>query len=208
MDWSAFAVMLLNLFLVIDPVGCMPLVVTITKDNTPRERHRMVLKATVIAFLVLVFFAVIGRALLTHFGISVAAVKIAGGFLLFGIGAEMLYGRISGTETTKVEEKEAMEKEDVSITPLAIPLLAGPGSIAAVMLFTSTGTYATGTTIVITALAAILIISYVMLSLSHVLFKYLGTIGLKVTARVMGLLLVFMSAQLVLDGLKLAGFVG
>ena len=140
MELLAFATIVFNLFLIIDPIGCLPIFIAITKDNTKKERRAMIRRAVIIAFLVLVFFAIVGHPLLSYFAIGTPAMRIAGGILLFIIGIEMLYGRVSRTETTEKEEEEAVEKEDVSITPLAIPFLAGPGAITAVVLFSGTGT--------------------------------------------------------------------
>ena len=207
MDILLLATMIFNLFLIIDPVGCLPLFITITKSNTPAQRRKMILKATIIAFFVLSFFAIVGKPLLDYFGIGIPAMKIAGGILLFIIGIEMLYGRVSRTETTEKEEKEAIRKQDVSVTPLAIPLLAGPGAITAVMLFTGSAVGFSGVMLVILAIFLVLAIAYILLRLSGVILKYSGQLGVTVAARVMGLLLVFMASQLVVDGLGLLGIV-
>jgi multiple antibiotic resistance protein len=195
--------MVFQLFLIIDPIAALPVFITITKDNTRKQRRHMVQKAVVVALLVLVFFALIGNVLLSYFHISSAAVKIAGGILLFGIGIEMLYGRVTRTETTEHEEKEAIEKPDVSITPLAIPLLAGPGAITLVMLYSHIDNG--GRLLTIAALIIVMVASFIVLRASEHLVKVLGNIGIKVIGRVMGLLLTFVSAQLVLDGLRAAG---
>jgi multiple antibiotic resistance protein len=207
-DLLAFATIAFNLFLIIDPVGCLPLFIAITKDNTKKERRAMVRKAVLIAFFVLVFFAIVGHPLLSYFQITTPAMRIAGGVLLFIIGIEMLYGRVSRTETTEKEEEEAAEKEDVSITPLAIPLLAGPGAITVVMLFSGTGKGGVmGALLVILALLLVLASSWLLLSASETIMEVMGTLGIRVTARVMGLLLIFMASQFVIDGLTALGLV-
>ncbi len=205
MDMAVFAVILFNLFLIVDPVGCLPLFIVITKDNTKKERHKMILKAVIVAFLVLAFFALVGYHLLSYFGISRPAMQIAGGILLFVIGFEMLYGHVSKTESTEPEEKEAIEKQDISITPLAIPLLAGPGAITAVVLYSGIENSFIGSVTVVAAIAAVLIISWIILMLSDVTLKVMGQIGVKVVARVMGLLLIFMASQSVINGLTALG---
>lgn len=205
MDLTAFATIVFNLFLIVDPVGCIPLFAAITKDDTPRDRRRMVRRAIVVAFAVLALFAVAGGFLLRHFGIGTPAVRIAGGFLLFGIGIEMLYGRVSRTETTEKEEEEAAVKSDVSVTPLAIPLLAGPGSIAGVILFSGTHQGPGGPLLLLAAIALVMLLAWAVLSLTEGLIRIFGQIGIRVIARVMGLLLLFLATQFVLDGLKAAG---
>ena len=202
---ALFASMAVNLFLIVDPIGCIPLFAAITRSDTPARRRSMILRATIIAFLVLSFFAIAGRFVLHHFGIGLPAVRIAGGILMFLIGVEMLFGRISRTETTEPEEKEAAVKEDVSVTPLAIPLLAGPGSIAAVVLFSGTGGDTTGSLYLIAAIGIVMAASWALLRTTDAILRVLGQIGIKVVARVMGLLLLFVATQFVIDGLLALG---
>ena len=206
MELLAFATILFNLFLIIDPIGCLPIFIAITKDNTKKERRAMIRRAVIIAFLVLVFFAIVGHPLLSYFAIGTPAMRIAGGILLFIIGIEMLYGRVSRTETTEKEEEEAVEKEDVSITPLAIPFLAGPGAITAVVLFSGTGGGGvSGAILVILAVLFIMVLSWIILSTSETIMRVMGMIGIRVIARVMGLLLIFMASQFVIDGFTALG---
>ena len=202
---SLFASMVVNLFLIVDPIGLMPLFAAITSGNTKAERRSMIRRAIGIAFLVLAFFAVVGKYVLDYFSVSIAAVRIAGGILLFAIGLEMLYGRISRTETTEPEEAEAAQKEDVSVTPLAIPFLAGPGGIAAAVLFSGTSEGMGGALMVIGALVIVMLASWLLLSLTDEMLKVLGQIGVKVIARVMGLLLLFVATQFVVDGIRATG---
>ncbi len=202
LDFVVFAGVLFNLFLIVDPIGCLPLFIVITKNNTPNERRKMIVKAVFIAFLVLAFFALVGHQLLSYFGISKPAMQIAGGILLFVIGFEMLYGHLSRTEITSDEEKEAIKKQDVSITPLAIPLLAGPGAITAVVLYSGLlGGGISGPVLVVAAVFAIMLLSLLILMTSELALKVLGNIGIKVIGRVMGLLLIFLAAQFVINGL-------
>lgn len=205
MDFAVFVTIVFNLFLIVDPVGCIPLFAAITRNDSPQVRRRMVRRAIVIAFAVLALFALAGSFLLRHFGIGAPAVRIAGGFLLFGIGIEMLYGRVSRTETTEKEEEEAAGKSDVSVTPLAIPLLAGPGSIAGVILFAGTLEGAGGSLVLLAAIALVMLLSWAVLSLTEGLIRIFGQIGIRVIARVMGLLLLFLATQFVLDGVKATG---
>jgi multiple antibiotic resistance protein len=202
---SLFAGMVVNLFLIVDPIGLMPLFAAITGGDTHNQRRRMIRRAVLVAFLVLAFFAVAGKYVLEYFNVSIAAVRIAGGILLFAIGLEMLYGRVSRTETTEPEEAEAVVKADVSVTPLAIPLLAGPGSIAAVVLFSGTFEGIAGELMVIGALAIVMLGSWLLLSLTDKALRVLGHIGVKVIARVMGLLLLFVATQFVVDGIRATG---
>jgi multiple antibiotic resistance protein len=207
MDIQALIGIIFTLFLIVDPIACIPLVPEMMKNNTSKERTKMVRRAIIVAFLVLVFFALFGRALLGYFGVSAGAVRIAGGILLFWIGVEMLYGRVTRTESSDKEHKEAIEKKDVSVTPLAIPLLAGPGAIAAVMMYSGIHNTSEGIFMILIAVAFIMLLSWVLLGLAEKLGEKLGGIGIKVIARVMGLLLIFSATQIFLEGLKIAGII-
>lgn len=204
-DLQTLPSLVLHLFLVVDPVGCIPLFAAITHGSSPARRRRTVTRAVLVALAVLVAFAWAGTAVLSRLGIGLPAVRIAGGILLFLIGLEMLWGRVSRTETTPPEEEEAAGKDDVSITPLAIPLLAGPGSITAVMLLGGPGRGAGGAAAVTLATALVLGASWLLLTGTDVLLRLLGQIGIRVVSRVMGLLLLFLSTQMVVDGVRGAG---
>jgi multiple antibiotic resistance protein len=206
-DPTQFLSVLLGLFVTVDPVGSLPLIAVLTRRLSAEERRATVRRAVWIAFLLLVAFAVAGSAVLGRLGIGLPAVQIAGGVLLFGIGLEMLYGRVTGTQTTAPEEQEAATKEDISVTPLAIPMLAGPGSIAAVLLLTPAGSGWRGQAVVLAALALVFGASWLILAFSEVVLRGLGGIGLRVVTRVMGLLLLFLSAQRVIDGLTALGLI-
>jgi multiple antibiotic resistance protein len=202
MDLAAFANVVLSLFVIVDPVGCLPVFVTITGRKSRSQRRATILRAVTIAFAVLACFALLGHWMLAYLGIGVPAVRIAGGVLLFLIGIEMLYGRVTQTTTSAGEEQEASGKDDVSITPLAIPLLAGPGSIAAVILLSGDAGELGQVLPVVAAIAVVLGATWLLLATSEGLLRLLGTIGVRVVARVMGLLLLFLSVQQVIDGLR------
>lgn len=129
-------VFVIQLFIIVAPLTGIPIFLAIIPGKTKLERRVMVLRSCIIAFLVIIFFLVAGSSILDYFGITTSAVRICGRILLFIISIELLYGRVSGTETSSQEERLAEEKEDVSVTPLAIPLLAGPGAIATTLVFT------------------------------------------------------------------------
>ena len=202
MDLAAFANIVLSLFVIVDPVGCLPVFATITQRKSKEQRRATIRRAVTIAFCVLVVFALVGHWMLAYLGIGVPAVRIAGGVLLFLIGIEMLYGRVTQTTTSAGEEEEAAEKDDVSITPLAIPLLAGPGSIAAVILLSGDAGAVREVLPVVAAIVLVMGTSWVLFSTMDTLLRVLGRIGVRVVGRVMGLLLLFLSVQQVIDGLR------
>ena len=122
-------------FTVIDPVGLAPVVIGLTAHLEEAQRHRVVTRAVIISAAIIAFFALVGRFLLDHLGISLYAFNIACGLLLFLVAVDMLFGRSSGTRETETESEEAMTREDISIFPLAIPMIAGPGTIATTILY-------------------------------------------------------------------------
>lgn len=202
MDLAAFANVALSLFVIVDPVGCLPVFAAMTRKKTREQRRATIRRAVTIAFAVLVVFALAGHWMLAYLGIGMPAVRIAGGILLFLIGIEMLYGRVTQTTTSAPEEEEAVEKDDVSITPLAIPFLAGPGSIAAVILLSGDAGGMRDVLPVLGAVALVLGATWLLLAATDTLLRVLGRIGVRVVARVMGLLLLFLSVQQVIDGLQ------
>ena len=195
---SAFVTFLV----VIDPPGCAPIFASLTSGTSAAHRRATALRSVGIAAGILIFFGLFGEDLLHALGVSLTAFRIAGGILLFLIGIEMLYGRVTQTTTSAGEEEEAVEKDDVSVTPLAIPLLAGPGSIAAVILLSGDAGELRAVAPVVAAIAVVLGVTWLLLSTTDTLLRVLGRIGVRVVARVMGLLLLFLSVQQVIDGLR------
>ncbi len=170
----------------------------------------MAVRGTMIAAGILVGFALVGEHLLTGLGISLAALRISGGILLLLIGIEKVFARSSsGTSTNKEEEREAETKQDISVFPLATPLLAGPGSIGAtILLMANAGGNPTHQAIIIASLLAILLLTLGTLLSAGQLQKYLGVTGMHVVGRVMGVLMSALAVQFILDGIRQSGLVG
>lgn len=197
-----FNVFVIQLFIIVDPLASIPIFLAITPGKTRAERRAIALRSCVVAFLVIVFFLVAGASILDYFGITTTAVRICGGVLLFIISLELLYGKTTGTGTSSREERLAEEKEDVSVTPFAIPLLAGPGAIATTLLFAG---QADGTPAFITlaaGAATVFASAYVILHWAEELGQLIGVLGMKIVCRIMGLLLAFIAVQYVIDGVR------
>lgn len=137
--FSIFIVALPAVFFVVDPFGVVPIFLTITARDAPEKVRTMALRACLVGGGLLLFFALFGGLIFKVFGVTLGAFRIAGGILLLITSLDMLRGRTSQTKTSPEEEKEGAQKEDVAVVPLAIPLLAGPGSIATVMVLMSKG---------------------------------------------------------------------
>ena len=208
-------------FVVIDPIGMVPLFVALTGGLSTRAKLRMAIEGPFIAGIVLVFFAIFGAQLLTYLGISLIAFKIGGGLLLFQVAIEMLSSKrlqrkqktVSDAphkEAAAADPKQVQQDPEVtdmsSVYPLAIPLLAGPAAIVSVMVVTSdTATDPESRLIGLAALCTTLLLSSVMLCLTAILGRFINTKAADVVTRVMAILLATLSVQYVLDGLAQTG---
>ena len=191
---------------IVDPVGTAPLFVSLTEGRTEAERRRTARTGVLVAAAVLFVFALVGKELLAALGVSLAAFRIAGGALLFLVAIDMVFARQSGLRsTTWSEDAEAHQRADVSVFPLAIPLIAGPGAIASVMLLMGE---AAGSRLaqaaVLAVLALVLLITYLCLHAAVHLVRLLGITGTNVVGRVLGIVLAALAAQFIIDGVRAA----
>ena len=191
------------LFVVVDPIGLAPMFAALTRDDTPAAAPAE-LRGVLIAGGILVTFVIVGDALLRALGIGVPAFQIAGGVLLFLLAVDMLFARHSGLRsTTEREQREAEHRKDISVFPLAIPLIAGPGALTTVLLMVSEqgdNPAVIGATLVVVIL--VLAIALGSLLLSGRLLRLIGETGANVISRVLGVVLAELAAQYILDGLQ------
>jgi len=184
------------LFVVIDPIGLAPIFLALTAGMTPRQRRSVAFRACGAAAGILILFAVAGEAVLNFLGISMPAFRIAGGLLLFLTALEMLFER----RTQRREGQAEAPPPDPSIFPLALPLTAGPGAIATMILLTD-GAAPLGMAQAIGVMLAVLALVLVLMLVSSLLERVLGATGINVITRLLGMLLAALSVQFVLDGL-------
>ena len=193
---------LVALFTVIDPVGLVPVVLALTSGLKPEERSRVVTRAIIIAAGVIAVFAVLGQAIFASLGVTPAAFSIAGGVLLFLVAIDMLFGRQSGARETPREARDARTREDVSVFPLAIPMIAGPGTITTVILLVDgSGSGPLQWLAIAVAAVLTLIAAWIAMSISTQIQKRVGTTGILVLSRVLGMLLAAVAAQFILNGI-------
>lgn len=192
-----------TMFVVIDPIGMAPLFVALTQGKSGQVRRRIAARATITAVLILLLFAVFGEALLNFIGISMPAFQVAGGVLLFLTALDMLFERRTKRRENQSEEDET---DDPSIFPLAIPLIAGPGSIASVILLMGQRPGIEGSVMVLGATALVMVIVVGFFLASGLIERALGKTGITVVTRLLGMLLAALSVQFVLDGLSAFGF--
>ena len=204
MDPSFLITAFVALFVVIDPIGLTPLFVALTAGMSPARRRAIGIRACVVALGVLLVFAFFGEAVLGFIGISMPAFRVAGGILLFLTALDMLFERRQKRREDQAEEDD-LHEDDPSVFPLAIPLIAGPGAIATLILLLGQTDGPAGFAAVLGVLLAVLIIVFLMFLLSGLLERLLGKTGITVVTRLLGMLLAALSVQFVLDGLRSFG---
>ncbi len=190
-------------FVVIDPPGCAPIFSSLTAGTPAAHRRTMAIRSILVATAILLSFALFGEAFLGALGISLDAFRIAGGIMLFLIALEMVFEKRTERRENRAEGvKASPEHEDISIFPMAIPMIAGPGSIASVMLLVSRSTGIEQSMVVLSALAANLVLTFFALLLSAPLMKFIGVKLEGMITRILGVILAALAAQFVIDGIK------
>src|SRR5271165_4540222 len=193
---------LVALFTVVDPIGLVPMFLALTGGIPAAERGRVVTRSVVIAGVVLAGFGVAGHVIFSSLGVTSEAFSIAGGVLLFLIAIDMLFGRQSGARETAREARDARAREDVSVFPLAIPLIAGPGAlVTTTLLIDNAQGQVTALAAVAVAAGITLIAAWITMSISLPIQKRMGTTGILVLSRVLGMLLAAVAAQFILNGI-------
>ncbi len=190
-----------TLLVVVDPPGVVPIFVALTQDEKPARRRQILTRAVLIAFGVALFFLIAGRAVLSYLGVTVHAFAISGGILLFATAMPMLFGQRGGLQALEPGERDSVGR-DISVFPLAIPMLSGPGLIATILLLTSqaAGDPRRLAAIAITT-ALVFLVAFVSLYLGARLIARLGEGGVHIATRVMGIVLAALAVQYVLNGI-------
>ncbi len=198
---SAFVTFLV----VIDPPGCAPIFASLTRDSPGRQRAVMAIRATLIASGILIFFGLLGEDLLRQLGVSLAAFRIAGGILLFMIAVDMVFERRTQRRENRAQEVDSdPAHDDISVFPMAIPMIAGPGSIASVMLLMARSDGIEESLIVLAALAATLVLTLLSLLAAGPLMRLLGKKTEAMLTRLLGVILAALAVQFVIDGVSIS----
>jgi multiple antibiotic resistance protein len=189
----------LALFAVIDPIGLAPLFITIAGHHSLEEQSRIAGRSVLVAASILLGFILGGNFLLRYLNISIEAFQVAGGVLLFKLAVDMVFN--APEPQTEAEEKEAEKQGDVSVFPLAIPLIAGPGTLASIIILDNeAAAYYFGQVMILAGALVVLLIAYVLMCLSGRLAQLLGQTGINVVTRVLGVLLSAMAVQYIANG--------
>ncbi len=207
MDISFIISIFITLFIAVDPIGLIPVFMIFMSRYDKAERRRIIYKTILTAFIVSVFFIFLGRFILFYLRISPGAFLISGGILLFLISIDMILARPSRTKT-QYDNAADYEKEDISVFPLAIPLISGPGTIAALMMFSSQVKEYPYILLIITVIAfVVLLITMILMFLSVHVERILGKTGISVIQRIMGLILSALAVQFLINGLEQIGII-
>ena len=202
LDLSFILLSFSSLFTLLNPIGTAPIVLSLTESLNSKEYDKVIKKSICVACLILLLFAIMGKIIFTFYGITVYAFKIAGGILFLRIGINMLEAKVSRTKSTPKESEEASGNDDIALTPIGIPLIAGPGAITSVMILAAQAVSFEQKVIFYVNIIVTLLITFMILKLGKKLTKKLGTAGLRVIERIMGMILMVVAIQFIIDGLN------
>ena len=198
-----FGSALVTFLVIIDPPGCAPIFAGLTRGTSTAHRRAMAIRSSLVAWAILMFFALLGRPMLHALGISLASFRIAGGVMLFMIALDMVFERRTQRREERAHSIEGTpQAEDISVFPMAIPMIAGPGSIASAMLWVSRAEGWTETLIVLSAISTVILITMLTLLASTPLMRLMGERIEAMVTRILGVILAALAAQFIIDGLK------
>ena len=193
----------ITLAVIIDPPGCAPIFAGLTKGTDQAHRRNMAIRSAVVAWCVLIFFALLGEPLLRTLGISLSAFRLAGGIMLFMIALDMVFERRTERREERARDIEGTpEADDISVFPMAIPMIAGPGSIASIMLLSARAEGTVEQVVVLAAMTAVIGLTLLSLLLAGPLMRLIGAKIEAMITRILGVILAALAVQFVLDGLE------
>jgi multiple antibiotic resistance protein len=198
-----FTTAFITLVVIIDPPGCAPIFASLTSGTTAAHRRSMAIRSAAVAWFILIFFALLGEPLLDTLGISLSAFRLAGGIMLFIIALEMVFEKRTERREARAQEIEGTpEADDIAVVPMAIPMIAGPGSIATIMLLGARANGLVEGAIVLSAMTLVILLTLVALLAAGPLMKLIGAKLEAMITRILGVILAALAAQFVLDGLE------
>ena len=198
-----FGSALATFLVIIDPPGCAPIFASLTRGASAAQRRSMAVRSSIIAWAILMFFALLGRPMLHALGISLASFRIAGGIMLFFIALDMVFERRTERREKRAEEiQRTPEIEDISVFPMAIPMIAGPGSIASAMLWVSRADTPSQVIIVLAAITVVMLLTLITLLAAGPLMRLIGEKVEAMITRILGVILAALATQFIVDGLK------
>ena len=201
-DISFFLLTFSSLFTLINPIGITPILLSVTENLNEQEYHKVIRKGILTALIILATFTLMGEIIFKIYGITINAFMIAGGVLFFRTSFNMIEAQPSRSSSTPQETEEAEFKDDMGITPIGIPIIAGPGAITSVMLLSSQASTAVDKFIIYFNILITLLITYFILKLGKKISKKIGTTGIRIIQRIMGIVLLVISIQFIINGFE------
>ncbi|HJN98188.1 MAG TPA: NAAT family transporter [Candidatus Marinimicrobia bacterium] len=195
-----FILCLTTFFTLINPIGIAPILLVMTERFSKEEKINIAWKGSLTAFITLIIFSMLGSIIFNIFGITIEAFQIMGGILFFRSGFRMSEAKIGRSRTTPTEREESQESDDLAISPIGIPLIAGPGAITASMLLSSQTPQLYSYATLGVSIFLVLAVVYLILRNGDLLMKALGYTGMRVIQRLMGLVLMVIAVQFVING--------
>ena len=193
----------ITLLVIIDPPGCAPIFASLTRGTDAAHRRRMAIRSCLVAWCILLFFALLGEPLLSHMGISLSAFRLAGGIMLFIIALEMVFEKRTERREERAEEiRGTPEADDISVFPMAIPMIAGPGSIASIMLLNARADGLSVSLVVLGAMSLVMVLTMISLLAAGPLMRFVGVKVEAMITRILGVILAALAAPFVIDGLR------
>jgi multiple antibiotic resistance protein len=202
-EYTTFFILAFStLFTLVNPIGLTAVYLSIVEHFEMEDRNRIALRGTITAFVILIMFSLIGDIIFSFYQITVSAFKIAGGILFFRTGIQMLEARVSRSRSTPKEKEEAETKEDIAYTPIGMPLIAGPGAITSIMILSSETPKWELRLVLFVVIALVLLLTYIIFQGADYLTQRFGTTGLRIIQRIMGLILMVIAVQFIIDGIE------
>jgi multiple antibiotic resistance protein len=198
-----FGSALVTFLVIIDPPGCAPIFASLTRGTSAAHRRAMAVRSSLIAWIILMFFALLGKPMLHALGISLGSFRTAGGVMLFMIALDMVFERRTKRREERAQSIDGTpEAEDISVFPMAMPMISGPGSIASAMLWVSRADDAAEVAIVLAAITVVVLLTLICLLAAGPLMRMIGERIEGVITRILGVILAALAAQFIVDGLK------
>lgn len=201
LDWAEYTKIFLALLVIVNPIGAVPLFVSMTTANTAEERQRIARVASISVAIVLIVSAVAGQSLLAFFGITIASFKVGGAILILLLAISMIHAKPTGEKQTPEEAIEAADKESIAVVPLAIPLLSGPGAISTTIIYATGRSSLSHILMIITCCLLVALTTWLALRAATPVSRWLGKTGVNIAIRLMGLLLAAVAVEIFTSGL-------
>ena len=200
-NYTFFILTFSSLFTLLNPIGITPILLSITEDYKDRDYRSVIIKGILTAYIILFIFSLMGDLIFKFYGITIHAFMIAGGILFFRSSIDMIEAKVPRSSSTPKETEEAEEKEEIGITPIGIPLIAGPGAITSVMLLSSQTSNLIDQLILHCTIIITLLLTFIILMLGKKISKVIGTTGIRIIQGIMGLVLLVISIQFIINGI-------